>query len=167
MNELAVIVAVAKNGVIGKNNQLPWRLRADLQWFKQCTMGHTIVMGRKTFESIGKPLPGRENLVLTRQRHFDVAGCRTCTSLENALTSSSNEKVFVIGGAEIYRQAMPRATWLYLTIVKAEVDGDTWFPFVDLQDFDLTESQPVMADEHNQYDCEFRIYRRKDPLKLY
>ena len=161
MSELAVIVAVAKNGVIGRNNELPWRLRADLQWFKRVTTDNTVVMGRKTFESIGRPLPNRDNIVLTRKKDLDIDGCTVCPNIETALEQASRGDVFVIGGAEIYRSTLPKAQRLFLTVVDACVDGDTWLPFIDLADWVLVSSEGVTADEHNQYDCELREYRRR------
>ncbi len=161
MNELAVIVAVSKNGVIGRNNELPWRLRADLQWFKKSTTDNTVVMGRKTYESIGRPLPNRDNVVLSRKSATRIEGCTVCSDLDEALDRATRGDVFVIGGAEIYRQALPKATRLFLTVVDAQVEGDTWLPFIDLADWQLQSCEHIEADEQNQYDCEFREYRRR------
>ena len=124
----SLIVAVSQNGVIGKNNQLPWHLPADLKHFKQLTMGHPILMGRKTFESIGKPLPGRTNIVITHQDHFACCGAVTAPSLEKALELGANEpEVFIIGGAAIFKQAMPLADKLYLTLIHKDFEGDAYF----------------------------------------
>ncbi len=160
MNDLAVIVAVSKNGVIGHNNELPWRLRADLQWFKRVTTDNTVVMGRKTYESIGRPLPNGDNIVLSRNTSKKFDGCTTCANLDEALERVTRGHAFVIGGAQIYRQALPRATRLFLTVVNAQIEGDTWLPFIDLADWELVSCDGVEADEHNQYDCELREYRR-------
>ncbi|MEM7082598.1 MAG: dihydrofolate reductase [Pseudomonadota bacterium] len=158
--ELAVIVAVSKNGVIGRNNALPWQLRADLKWFKQVTTGNTIVMGRKTYESIGRPLPNRDNIVLSR-RGGEIEGCRVCQTLDSAVAQASRGDVFVIGGAQIYRYALPMATRLFLTVVDAQVEGDTWLPFIDLEDWERVAVQSVEADAENEFACELREYRRR------
>lgn len=127
---LTLIAAVAKNGAIGKDNALPpWRLSADLKRFKALTTGHPVVMGRKTWESLGRPLPGRHNIVLTRNHGFHPDGATVVHSIEEALTAATNpDEIFVIGGAEIYALAMPRADRLQLTEIDADFDGDTWFP---------------------------------------
>ena len=123
---ISLIVAASRNGVIGAKNKLPWRLPADLQRFKQLTMGHPILMGRKTFESIGKPLPGRTNIVITRQKGFTCCGTTAAYSLEEALQICENEKEsFVIGGAEIFAQALPLADRIYLTRIEKDFEGDT------------------------------------------
>ncbi len=123
---ISLIVAVSKNGIIGNKGRLPWHLPADLKRFKQLTMGHPILMGRKTFESVGKPLPGRTNIVITRQPDFQACGATMVHSLKEALLLCENEKeVFVIGGAEIYRQALPFADRIYLTRINQDFKGDT------------------------------------------
>ncbi len=160
MTSLAVIVAVAKNGVIGNNNELPWRLRADLQWFKRLTTDNTVVMGRKTYESIGRPLPNRDNFVLSRNSATEAEGCTVIADIETACQQASRGDVFVIGGAQIYRRTLPKAQRLFLTVVNAEVEGDTWLPFIDLADWKLVANEHVKADEYNQYDCEMREYHR-------
>src|SRR6188472_2703937 len=114
---LSAIVAMAENRVIGKNNQLPWHLPADLKHFKTITTGHPILMGRKTHESIGKPLPNRQNIILTRDSNYVAAGCTVVTSVKAALQKAESPEVFIIGGAEIYRQLLPQVQRLYLTIV--------------------------------------------------
>lgn len=133
-----MIAAVARNGAIGIENTLPWRLSGDLQFFKRVTMGKPVVMGRKTFESIGRPLPGRDNIVITRNADWSAEGVRSATSLQEALdmamasaVAQGSAEVMVIGGAEIYRQAMPLAQRLYVTEVDAEVEGDAFFPSID------------------------------------
>ncbi|WP_078085519.1 dihydrofolate reductase [Microbulbifer mangrovi] len=132
---LAMIVAMARNRAIGRENTLPWRISGDLQFFKRTTLGKPIVMGRKTFESIGRPLPGRQNIVITRNPDWSVDGVTVVSSLEQALDVAAAtaaregaDEVMVIGGAEIYRQAMPLAQRLYVTEVDAEVEGDAFFP---------------------------------------
>lgn len=126
---LEFVVAVARNGVIGRDNALPWRLPADLQHFKRTTMGRPILMGRRTWESLGRPLPGRMNLVLTRARDYVAAGATVVHTLDEALHAAAGaEALMVIGGAEIYRELLPRAAVLHLTEVAADVDGDVRFP---------------------------------------
>jgi dihydrofolate reductase len=120
---------MAKNRVIGINNTVPWRLPADLQHFKALTMGHHIIMGRKTYESIGKPLPGRTTVIVTRNADYRVEGCITSTSIDAAIAAcSDDQEVFFVGGAELYTQVLPRADRLYLTEIQAEYDGDARFP---------------------------------------
>lgn len=127
---LSLIVAASRNGVIGKENKLPWRLPADLKRFKQLTGGHPVIMGRKTFESIGKPLPGRTNIVVTRQKDFQACGVLVAHSLENALRYCEKEpEVFAIGGATIYEQALPLADKIYLTLIHQDFEGDARFEF--------------------------------------
>lgn len=160
--ELILIAALARNGVIGRDNALPWRLRADLQHFKAATMGHSVLMGRKTWESLGRPLPGRSNLVLTRGPSFKAEGVTCFASLDAALAGTADcDKVFVIGGAELYRQALDRADRLMLTEIDADIDGDTHFPPVDWSKFEEIARQAGQADEHNQYNYAFVEYRRR------
>ena len=133
MTEIALIAAVAANGVIGADNALPWHLPADLRRFKALTLGHPIVMGRRTFESIGRPLPGRDNIVVSRNPGFKAAGTVVAPTLETAIAEAAarDDLVFVIGGAEIYAQCLARATRIYLTRLDLEVAGDTRFPILD------------------------------------
>lgn len=129
---LSLIAAASRNGVIGAGGKLPWRLPADLQWFKHLTLGHPILMGRKTLESIGKPLPGRTNVVITRQKSFLCCGTTTAHSLEEALLMCEEEKeIFVVGGAEIYRQALPFADRIYLTRINQDFKGDAFLFEID------------------------------------
>jgi dihydrofolate reductase len=126
---ICLIVALAANRVIGRNNALPWRLPADLKRFKALTMGHPVLMGRKTHESIGRPLPGRRNLVITRNRDYRAAGCEVVHSLADAIAACGGaQEIFVIGGAELYREALPRAQRLEFTEIRAEFEGDATFP---------------------------------------
>lgn len=139
---LSVIVAIADNGVIGGGNELLWHIPDDLKRFKRITSGHSVIMGRKTFESIGKPLPNRRNIVVTRNLEFYVVGVEVASSLATALEMTKNEaEVFVIGGGEIYRQALPMASKLYITRVHAEYKGDTYFPEIDPQEWQLVYSE--------------------------
>ncbi len=132
MTTINVIAAMARNRVIGINNTLPWRLAADLQHFKALTMGHHIIMGRKTYESIGKPLPGRTTVIVTRAAEYRVEGCLTATSIDAALAACGNDTdIFFVGGADLYAQILPRANRLYLTEIQADYTGDAFFPALD------------------------------------
>lgn len=131
---LSIIVAMDENGCIGLNNQLPWRLSADLRRFKALTMGHHLIMGRKTYESIGRPLPGRTSIVITRQESFNAPGCITSHSFTTALTIAENageNEAFIIGGAQVFNQALPIADKIYLTLIHASYDCDVHFPPFD------------------------------------
>jgi len=154
---IALVVAMAENRVIGKNNQLIWHLPAALKFFKNLTTGHPIIMGRKTYESIGKPLPNRTNIIITRQPDFKVEGCLVAHSLNEALMMAQqlDSEIFVIGGAEIYRQAMFLADTIYLTEVHHEFDGDTFFPEIDTLLWVETDREEHQADEKNAYDFAF------------
>jgi len=126
---ISIIVAMAQNRAIGINNTLPWRCPEDLKHFKALTMGHHMIMGRKTFDSIGKPLPGRTSVVVTRNPELNIDGCIVVHSLEAAIAASSgDEEIFIVGGAELYAQAIPLATTIYLTEIQQEVSGDAYFP---------------------------------------
>lgn len=128
--EISIIAAVSKNGVIGRDNRLPWHISADLKRFRELTTGHVVIMGRKTFESIGKALPNRINIVVSRDEEFSAPGCIVCHSLEDALKlgQERDDKIFVIGGEQIFREFINRASKLYLTLVEGEFEGDAHFP---------------------------------------
>jgi len=159
---LSCIVAVAENGVIGRGNGLPWRLSADLKRFKELTTGHALIMGRKTFESIGRPLPNRTSIVLTRDRAYQQPGAVVVHSLEEALDRCRGEQeVFAIGGAAVFREALPRAQRLYLTRVHADVAGDVRFPDESLAGWERIEQTPLPADEKNEYATTFEVYVRR------
>ena len=156
------VVAVSNNNVIGKDNKLPWHLPEDLKFFKRLTTGHHIIMGRKTFESFGKPLPDRTSVVITRQKKYHPEGCVVVHSLEEALKIASDEKeAFIIGGAEIFKQAMPIADRIYLTRIKENFEGDTFFPELNKEEWLLKEKQDFEPDEKNKYAYSFHIYERK------
>jgi dihydrofolate reductase len=164
---LAIIVAVADNGVIGKDNALPWKLPDDMRHFKQVTMGKPIIMGRKTFESIGKALPGRTNIVITRNGAFTAEGVRCVSSLEEALQVAAQtvsmepaEEAVVIGGSEIYQAALPLADRLYITEVHANVEGDTVLPRVEWDDWREVRRERHVAQTPNPYDYSFVFYER-------
>jgi dihydrofolate reductase len=159
--EIVLIAAVARNSVIGRDNALPWRLKADLARFRAHTLGHPVLMGRKTWESLGRPLPGRRNLVLTRQPGYTAQGAEVFASADEALAAVSDAaKIFVIGGAEIYRALLPWADTLLLTEVAAEVTGDAHFPAFDRARFRETSRTPHPADADNEYAFDFVEYRR-------
>lgn len=160
---LSIIVAMDENGVIGKNGKIPWHLSADLKRFKSLTMGHPIIMGRKTYESIGEPLPGRTNIVVSRNRSFFADGCVARHSFEEAVElaeSTGIGKIFAVGGEEIYRTALPVAQEIYLTLVKASFEGDVFFPELNPERWFLANSELHSKDEKNPHDYEFLIYER-------
>ena len=151
-----------RNRLIGNNNQLPWYLPADFAHFKTVTMGKPVIMGRKTYESIGKPLPGRTNIVLSRSSATRFEGVECVSSFEQALALVPDaEEVMVIGGSTIYEMLLPRADRLYLTYVEAEFDGDAWFPEIDNNQWLELESVLRKADEKNRYDCRFVTLEKK------
>lgn len=146
------VVAVARNGVIGHTNGLPWRLPADLAFFKRLTMGHPIIMGRKTYESIGKPLPGRLNIVVTRSPDFKAPGCTVVATLDAAYRAAGAvDEVFIIGGAQIYDAAFAAADRIYLTEVESEIEGDTYFPLFDRRDWVETVLEVHARDERHAH----------------
>ena len=162
--KIYLIAAVANNNVIGNNNRLMWKLPADLKHFKDMTMGHTLIMGRKTFESIGTPLKGRTTIVVTRQKGYDAKGCGVAHSLKEALSLVKDEKeVFVAGGGEIYALAIKlhQARRIYLTRIYAEFEGDAFFPEIDQSRWELIERNDWEPDEKNPYPYSFQIYKRK------
>jgi dihydrofolate reductase len=158
---LTLIAAVAENGVIGCDGRLPWRLSSDLKRFKRLTMGHHLIMGRRTFESIGRALPGRTTIVLSRGGQVAARGVLAARSLDEALAlCAGDDEAFIVGGAEVYRQALPRASRLCLTAVHARVDGDTYFPEFDRTQWRLVEEQPVPAAERDDYASTFRVFEK-------
>jgi dihydrofolate reductase len=160
---LSLIVAMTRAGVIGRAGGLPWRLSTDLKRFKSLTMGHHLIMGRKTYESLGRTLPGRTSVVVTRQAEYAaVAGVLVARSLDEALTfAAGDSEPFIIGGGEIFAVALPRADRLYVTWVEAEIAGDTYFPVVNLESWQRVHCEPIAADAKNEYDTTFSIYDRR------
>lgn len=156
---IAMIACMARNRVIGKNNQMPWHLPEDLKFFKRTTMGYPVVMGRRTYESIGQALPGRENIILTRDKHFTADQCRIVHRVEDVLQMKKD--LFIIGGAATYEQFMPYADRLYITIIDQDVEGDTFFPVIDPEEWRLIKREPGIKDENNPYDYTFNTYERK------
>lgn len=161
MTTLSLIAAMAKNRVIGRNNSLPWHLPEDLKYFKATTLGKPILMGRKTFESIGKPLPGRTSVVLTRNQGWSFDGCLAVPSLDAALAQlADREEILVIGGAELYQQTLARADRLYLTEIDADFEGDAWFPEFDRSLWQQISRQPH-PDNGRGFGFDFVVYQRK------
>jgi dihydrofolate reductase len=159
---VSLIVAMTDGGVIGRDGQLPWRLSADLRRFKRLTIGHHIIMGRKTFESIGRLLPGRTTVVITRQTDLAVPGAKIVHSLNEALQVTGDAaEVFIVGGGEIYRQALPMVDRIYQTIVHALVEGDTVFPALDPSQWSIIEDERHASDERNQYEYSFQVLERR------
>ncbi len=158
---ISMIAAMANNRVIGKDNQMPWHLPADFAWFKKCTVGKPVVMGRKTYESIGRPLPGRHNIVISRDAGLKIDGVTTVTSVESALEIVTDEpEVMIIGGGSIYEHCLAMADKLYLTYIDLEVDGDTQFPDWG-EGWLQTHSEQYFSDEKNAYDMQFVVLERE------
>jgi dihydrofolate reductase len=158
---ISIISALAKNRVIGINNTLPWRLPEDLKYFKALTLGHHILMGRKTWESIGKPLPGRTTVIITRGNYPAPEGVKIAHSLQEAIAAcGTDEEIFFVGGAELYAQALPLADRLYLTEIQADVEGDAWFPEYDPAQW-RESSRDRRHDEASGLDYHFVVYGRK------
>ncbi|TCT25512.1 dihydrofolate reductase [Melghiribacillus thermohalophilus] len=161
---ISLLVAMDQNRLIGRNNQLPWHLPEDLRYFKKTTMGHTIVMGRKTFESIGKPLPGRENMVMSRNRNFQPEGCVVIHSWEPVMERNSrnpDQEIFVIGGQRLFEQAIAFADRMYITEIDEQFEGDTYFPAFDPSEWQLISKTKGKKDDQNPYDYSFCVYERK------
>ena len=157
----SIVVAMDRRGVIGRDGGLPWHLPADLQHFRRVTMGKPIVMGRRTHESIGRPLPGRENIVVSRSPGYNAPGCRVVGSLSEARAAVPGAaEIMVIGGAALYREALPLAKHVYLTEVHAEVEGDVYFPPLDRAEWQERERQNFAADERNGYAYSFVLLER-------
>lgn len=154
---ISLIVAMSKNRVIGADGQIPWQLPDDLQRFKRLTMGQTLLMGRKTYASIGQPLPGRQTIILSRDPDYRVAGCQVVKNLQAGLAAAQTDELFICGGGEIYQQALPLAEKIYLTELQREVAGDTFFPRLPAEQFRVLHSEELLdADEA----CRFSILQR-------
>ena len=158
---LSLIVAMERNRVIGRDGDLPWHLSADLKRFKQLTMGHHIIMGRKTFDSIGRLLPGRASVIVTRQADFEIEGAIVTHSLTDAIRAARNDdEVFVIGGEEIYRQALSLVERIYLTEVEADIAGDATFPELNREAWDIVEQSQHPASDQDDYSFAFKVLDR-------
>lgn len=163
---ISLIVAISRNGVIGRDGDLPWRLPADLARFKRLTMGHPVLMGRKTYESIGRPLPGRTNIVLSRKPDFEAAGCLSCTDLESGLRAAEEEgtgECFVMGGAGVYEATLPRASRIFLTRVQADIEGDVSLSSLREAEWRETSREEHPADERHAHSFTWiDLVRRED-----
>ncbi len=166
--KISLIVAVARNQVIGLDNRMPWHLSADLKKFKEITMGSPILMGRKTFESIGKPLPGRRNIIISRNESYQQEGCEVFNDLNAAIEScKNNEELFVIGGAKLYKTMLPHANYLYLTEIHKEFVGDTRFPEYDSRNWLEIERQEVDNDPTVDFSYSFVKLQKNDVAEDY
>jgi dihydrofolate reductase len=166
--KISLVVAMAANRVIGRDKGLPWYLPADLQHFKRITMGKPILMGRRTWESIGRPLPGRTSIVITRDTGYDAPGCIVVHSIEAALKAAAecSDEAMVIGGADFYRQVLPRAETIYLTRIHADFEGDTFFPELDASEWREVERSDCEPDGKNAYPYSFiRLDRINPPVQ--
>lgn len=164
---LSLVVAASTNNAIGKNNQLLWHLPKDLKFFKNTTWGMVVVMGRKTFESVNKPLPGRVNIVITSSPNWKAEGVWVAKDLDDAIRQAKTtncKEIFIIGGGEIYKQTMPIAGKIYLTRVHAEIEGDTFFPSIDESAWVLEENIDFTRDEKHAYDFSFQVWVRKEAV---
>ena len=165
---ISLIAALTENRVIGKNNDLPWRLPDDMKYFMKTTTGHHVIMGRKNYDSLPdsyKPLPNRTNIIVTHQHNFIAGGCMVVHSIEAGIEiarSNREKELFIIGGAQIYEQALPLAHQLYLTEIKAEISGDTYFPEIDKDQWEEASRVAHAADEKHQFAFDFVIYKRKE-----
>ena len=160
---ISLIAAASENNVIGRDCGLPWSLPDDLRYFKEKTLGHPVITGRKNYASIGRPLPGRTNIIVTRDAHFSAEGCRVVHSLEDAVEVAKQEdpeEIFVMGGGEIYALALPMADRVYLTRVHAEIDGDTYFPELDSEQWAEVSTEEHVADDRHAYDFTILVYDR-------
>lgn len=158
---ISFLLAMDRNGLIGKENDLPWHLPADLKYFKQVTMGHTIIMGRKTYESIGKPLPGRKNVILTHNNRLHVEGCVVVHSVSEALEQTKSDgEIFVIGGANVFKAFYDVADRLYITEIHHEFEGDTYFTEMNMNEWQCISSTEGQLDEKNRYPHTFIVYKR-------
>lgn len=163
--KIAIIAAVAQNNAIGLNNQLIWHLPADLQFFKKTTLNKTIIMGRKTFDSIGKALPKRTNIVISSNAQLQAPGCVVVHTLQEAIAKADAEEVFIVGGANIYAQSMQMADKLYITHVHHQFEADTFFPEIDTQIWKVSSREDHFKDDKHAYDFSFVIYERRNESK--
>jgi dihydrofolate reductase len=161
---ISFIVAVSENNVIGKDNALPWHLPTDMKYFKNITWAMPVIMGRKSFEALGKPLKGRKNFVITRNKDWTAEGVQTVQSIDHAITLAAQtdaREIFITGGAEIFRAALPSADKIYLTLVHGNFDGDAFFPELDKDVWKLTSNRVCEPDEKNLYALSFQVWERK------
>jgi dihydrofolate reductase len=159
---ISLIASMDRNRLIGKDNRLPWRIPLDLAYFKKNTLGHTVVMGRKTFESIGKPLPGRSNWIITRDENYIQEGCSVFHSIEEVLKAAPEEELFIIGGAEIYASFFPYADKLYITLIDEIFIGDTFFPQISPTIWEQVSKVKGERNEKNPHDYYFTVYEKAE-----
>ncbi len=157
---ISLIFAMGKDNALGYKNKMPWHLPADLAYFKKVTMGQPVIMGRKTFESLGRLLQGRTNIVITRNKEFSHEGCIIVDSIERAKELTNDKVCFVIGGAEIYAAFLPIADKMYITYIDNEFEADTFFPEIDFSKWKLVSSEPGVKDEKNPYDYKYLVYEK-------
>jgi dihydrofolate reductase len=168
--KVSLIAAVASNGVIGRGNTLPWRIRDDMRFFKEKTTGHVVITGRKNYEAMGRPLPNRDNIVVTTNQNFEAPGVTVCSSVEQALRVAEQRQeteAFVIGGAQLYAAALPYAHCYYWTRVLADVPGDVSVPLLDRAQWEVQELAAYPKNEHNEHACVIEQWTRKDPPRSY
>jgi dihydrofolate reductase len=159
---VSLVAAAGNNNVIGGNNKLLWKMPDDMKFFMNLTTGHTVIMGRKTYESFGRPLKNRRNIIVTRNENFTAEGCEVVHSLNEALALTTKDKeVFIIGGAEIYNQAMPVANKIYFTRIYGDFEGDSYFPYINDKEWVLTSVNEYPADAKNPYPFAFLEYIKK------
>ncbi|MGD8856342.1 MAG: type 3 dihydrofolate reductase [Chloroflexota bacterium] len=163
MSTISLIVAMGTNRVIGRDNRLPWRMPADMKRFREITMGKALVMGRETFDSIGKPLAGRHNIVLTRNKTYAAEGCTVAHSISEALQAAGEGEIMVIGGGRVYAQMLPVADRIYLTLIDAEFEGDSYFPTLDMAEWREVARELHGIDEDNPYNYAFIVLDRRAP----
>jgi dihydrofolate reductase len=166
---ISLIVAASTNNAIGKNNQLLWHLPKDLKFFKNTTWGMPVIMGRKTFESVNKPLPGRINIVITRQANWQAAGVLTATNIQDALVKAAAtncKEAFIIGGGQIYAEALPIANNIYLTSVDAIIEGDTFFPSINKNEWNLVSTETNTMDEKHAYNFNFQLWQKNNTSSI-
>ncbi len=159
---ISLIWAMDKKRTIGRDNRLPWRLPADLAYFKKLTVGHKVIMGRRTYESIGKPLPSRENIIITSDMSYNAEGCAVCHNPQEALRLARGEEAFVIGGSKIYSEFLPYADKLYITQIEDNFEGDVFFDEFDLNGWKLISKTKGETNEKNPYEYYWLVYERKE-----
>lgn len=157
---ISMIWAMGRNNALGCKNRMPWHIPADFAYFKRITMGKTVIMGRKTFDSLGKPLPGRKNIVITRATDYSPEGCTTVHSIKKAMEYIGEEEAFIIGGAEIYKEFLPIADRLYLTLIEKEFEADAFFPEIDYSQWKQISGEIGTKDEKNPYEYKWLVYER-------
>lgn len=157
---ISAMVAVGENNVIGKNNDIPWRLPNDWAYLRRITMGHSIILGRKNYESIGKPLDGRKNIILTKNKNYKAEGCHIAYSIKDALSKCEGEEVFILGGEEIYQQFLPYTQKLYITKIHATFEGDRYFPEIDISLWKEIYTEKGIQNDRNPYEYYFHVFEK-------